>query len=87
MKKKSFLSTLLLKVHTVFLEIVILPDGKAVTIHIALVKFVTDHGLDPQSMVGLGPDGASVMVGKKGGVSRPNSWRVNVAFCITMCQL
>ena len=45
-----------------------LSDGKAVIINVAMNSFLTKHNLDPKKMVGLGSDGASVMVGKTGGV-------------------
>ena len=47
-----------------------LPDGTASTIHSALLNFMSKHMLDIEKMVGLGSDGASVMVGCRNGVSK-----------------
>ena len=46
-----------------------LPDGKAETIVTALEKFMEEKNLPMQQLIGLGSDGASVMVGRKSGVS------------------
>ena len=44
-------------------------DGRAETITSAITQFLADVDLPLQEMVAFGSDGASVMVGRKGGVS------------------
>ena len=56
-------------VTTRFLHIAALPDGLAVTITNRIHQLCTDLDLDLQKFCGLGSDGASVMLGKRGGVS------------------
>ena len=67
--KKSHNFILVLQVQTSFLALVDLPDGKADTIVAALRQFMTDNQLPAHCFIGLGSDGASVMVGRKTGVS------------------
>ena len=53
-----------------FLGVVELPDGAAVTITDALLQFCGEMELNIQKQLcGLGSDGASVMLGCRGGVS------------------
>ena len=59
------------EVHSRFLGIVELPDGKAVTITDALLHFCGKMDLDiHRRLFALGSDGASVMLGCWGGVSK-----------------
>ena len=51
-------------VATMFLKICELFDGTADTIEISLLEFMTDKQLSISRMVGVGADGASVMVGR-----------------------
>lgn len=51
-----------------FLGMVELSNGKAETIVDALDKFQAEIGLSTDNLIGLGSDGASVMVGRKSGV-------------------
>lgn len=53
---------------TSFLGMVELSNGKAETIVDALDKFQAEIGLSTDNLIGLGSDGASVMVGRKSGV-------------------
>jgi hypothetical protein len=55
---------------TRFAGVIELPDGKAVTIVNALLKFCRERKIPPEKLVGFGSDGASVMTGKKGGVHK-----------------
>ncbi|XP_071169572.1 zinc finger protein 862-like [Mytilus edulis] len=57
------------QVKTSFLGMVELPDGKAETIMNALDKFLNELQLPTEDLIGLGSDGASVMVGRKSGVA------------------
>ena len=57
------------KVATTFLNISELADGTANTIESTLQTFMTDKGIPVSRMVGLGTDGASVMVGRHNGVA------------------
>ena len=57
------------KVATTFLNICELIDGTANTIETTLQTFMTDKGFPVSRMVGLGTDGASVMVGRHNGVA------------------
>lgn len=52
-----------------FLGLLDLPDGRAQTITDAILGFAQKLGIDMKKMVGLGSDGASVMVGRLNGVS------------------
>ena len=52
-----------------FLIIMELIDGKADTIVKALKEFLSSKDVDVQQITSLGSDGASVMIGKKNGVS------------------
>jgi hypothetical protein len=63
---------LYLMAHAVtrFGGIIPMPDGKAVTIVNALLKFCQDRNIKPDKLVGFGSDGASVMTGRKGGVHK-----------------
>ena len=56
-------------VATMFLKICELFDGTADTIETSLQDFMTDKGLPVSRMVGLGTDGANVMVGRHSGVA------------------
>ena len=56
-------------VATTFLQICELVDGTANTIESSLQESMTDKGLPVSKMVGLGADGASVMVGRHNGVA------------------
>jgi len=56
-------------VATTFLKICELIDGTANTIESSLQEFTTDKSLPVSKMVGLGTDGASVMVGRHNGVA------------------
>ena len=56
-------------VATTFLKICELFDGTANTIESSLQEFMPDKGLPVSKMVGLGTDGASVMVGRHNGVA------------------
>ena len=47
-----------------------LEDGKALTIADALKHFGQINNLDLNKMVGIGSDGAAVMVGRRAGVSK-----------------
>lgn len=63
------ISLFIFQVKTSFLTLVDLPDGKADTIVPAIKTLMTDRQLPIQKMMGFGSDGASVMVGRKTGVS------------------
>ena len=56
---------------TSFLKITELPDGVAVTISNRVFQICREIGLELQKFCGLGSDGASVMLGVRGGVSTP----------------
>lgn len=57
-------------VQTRFLGMLNIPDGTALTIVEAVTKFCDDWNLDiNQKLCGLGSDGASVMLGRRGGVA------------------
>ena len=57
-------------VQTLFLQIVQIPDGTAVTIVDTVKKFCDEWNLDiKRKLCGLGSDGASVMLGMRGGVA------------------
>ena len=57
-------------VQTRFLQMVQIPDGTAVTIVEAVMKFCDDWNLEiKRKLCGLGSDGASVMLGSRGGVA------------------
>ena len=56
-------------VKTSFMHIAALPDGKAVTIANKIHELCVEVQLDLQKFCGLGSDGASVMLGNRGGVS------------------
>ncbi|XP_069110144.1 zinc finger protein 862-like [Argopecten irradians] len=58
-----------MKVRTAFLGLVDLPDGKADTIMAALETFFRENELPLNKLIGMGSDGASVMVGRKTGVA------------------
>lgn len=58
-------------VHSSFISILELPDGTALTIVEAVCKLCEDLNLDMRNrLCGLGSDGASVMLGARGGVSK-----------------
>ena len=58
-------------VHSSFISILELPDGTALTIVEAVCKLCEDLNLDIRNrLCGLGSDGASVMLGARGGVSK-----------------
>ncbi|KAK3086416.1 hypothetical protein FSP39_018175 [Pinctada imbricata] len=57
------------KLHTHFLCLKDLPDGKADTIMAALKTFFANNEIPTRKLIGLGSDGASVMVGRKTGVA------------------
>lgn len=59
---------LFLQLKTSFLTLIDVPDGKADTLVAALKQFMTENQLPAHSFIGLGSDGAAVMVGKKTGV-------------------
>ena len=56
-------------VQTRFLSMIQIRNGTASTIVEAVTKFCEEWNLDIKKMCGLGSDGASVMLGKKGGVA------------------
>ncbi|XP_076103623.1 zinc finger protein 862-like [Mytilus galloprovincialis] len=58
-----------LELKTSFLTLIDVPDGKADTLVAALKQFMTENQLPAHSFIGLGSDGAAVMVGKKTGVA------------------
>ena len=59
------------EVRTSFLKIMEMCDGTAITIADAITKLCTDLDLDMlHCFCGLGSDGASVMLGSRGGVSK-----------------
>jgi hypothetical protein len=60
---------IILKVMTTYLGLLDLADGRAPTIFKGMMEFMTEHRLDIHKMVGLGSDGAAVMVGRNNGVS------------------
>lgn len=53
-----------------FLEVVNLQDGKAQTIANAVIAVLHKHGLPLEKLIGLGSDGAAVMVGQRNGVAK-----------------
>ena len=56
--------------QTRFLQIVQIPDGTAVIIVDTVKKFCDEWNLDiKRKLCGLGSDGASVMLGMRGGVA------------------
>ena len=57
-------------VKTSFLGILELPNGVATTITDTLCKFCADLNLDLHKLCALGSDGAAVMLGVRGGVSK-----------------
>jgi hypothetical protein len=57
------------EIQTHFLKLVQLPDGKAETIHDAIVAFLQGAGIHLSSVTSFGSDGASVMVGSSSGVA------------------
>lgn len=55
--------------ETTFAGLIQLKSGTADAIHQAILSFYSEHNLDLQKMVMFTSDGASVMLGKKGGVA------------------
>ena len=58
------------EVKTSFIRVLGLPDGTAHTITEAVCGFCRDLALEMQHLCGLGSDGAAVMLGIRGGVSK-----------------
>ena len=58
------------EVKTSFIRVLELPDGTAHTITEAVCGFCRDLALEMQHLCGLGSDGAAVMLGIRGGVSK-----------------
>ena len=54
--------------ETKYIAMLPIPDGKAETITNAVLGKARELGLDPQKMVAMGSDGASVMLGRRSGV-------------------
>ena len=57
------------EIQTHFLKLVQLPDGKAETIHDAIIAYLQGAGIHLSSITSFGSDGASVMVGSSSGVA------------------
>ena len=58
------------EINTAFVRVIKLPDGTAHTITDSVCSLCRDFDFDLQWLCGLGSDGASVMLGACGGVSR-----------------
>ena len=57
------------KLKTRYLKIVDIDDGKATTIVDAITSYLQSSGLDLNNISYFGSDGASVMLGRHGGVA------------------
>ena len=58
------------EINTAFVRVIELPDSAARTITDSVCSLCKDFDFDMQKLCGLGSDGASVMLGVRGGVSR-----------------
>ena len=57
------------QVHTAFMKIVELPNGRAETIEQALLAYLEEKSIPLSRLVGFGSDRASVMTGKHSGIA------------------
>ena len=60
-----YFSTRFQEIRETFLDLVEIDKADAESLFKHLKKVVEDYGLDPEKLIGLGTDGASVMIGVK----------------------